>query len=389
MFALPKKQATNKARVVKRRPSHQQLPQQEQPQTPPPQVVQVPQQFVPPPQPTFVPQPVYVPPVSPPSVPYSSSNPFAPVVNQPNNWVSFNNSSMGISPAPQPVGFAQQQAQVSSPAVSQQAQAVGAVPIKGNVEFSDLLNMVNKLTPAAEEAKRKKKEEEDRKKKEEEEQQRRWKQQQAEVQAKREAAERIRKQQEEQEKRKKEAEERQKKEEQERVRREEERKREEQERAHREEERLKIEQERIKKIVQEETSNEIRELKLRIVELENQLEREREKNGKQAQEITDLKQIIEQLQQDLAQERQSNAVNVQIQKDKEGKNVAQRNELTRKQATTHFFLCSCPPILPSSLFLLLLSSPLFPLPPFLCSLSLTLSHRCDYCYEGRACETCV
>ncbi len=91
------------------------------------------------------------------------------------------------------------------------------------------------------------------------------------------------------------------------------------ERQKRDEERLRQEQERIKQIVQEEASKEIRELKVKAVELENSLEREKEQNKENSTRIAELQAKLQKAMQELEEERRKNKQLRQTLDEKEGK----------------------------------------------------------------------
>eukprot|EP00027_Filamoeba_sp_ATCC50430_P004369 CAMPEP_0168548420 /NCGR_PEP_ID=MMETSP0413-20121227/4549_1 /TAXON_ID=136452 /ORGANISM="Filamoeba nolandi, Strain NC-AS-23-1" /LENGTH=999 /DNA_ID=CAMNT_0008578717 /DNA_START=91 /DNA_END=3090 /DNA_ORIENTATION=+ len=253
------------------------------------------------------------PPVTPPassSTPMSPSNPFAnnpfaPTVHKQASWVTFDNandlgfhsSSTPTTPSiPHPV-ITNPFTPPPTPVVQEQKDRnrSTSTPTPVNADFASLLNMVNSIKPTQDQ--KKKKEEEDRKKREEEQKYLEALKKEQEIRerkAKQEQEARLKREQEEKERREKE----------ERDRKEQERARQEQERAKKEEERLQQERERIQQIVLEQTSQEIKDLKLKIVELEGLLQKEREKNKEANKEIATLQSELIGLQSSLEKERE-------------------------------------------------------------------------------------
>ncbi|PRP76731.1 I/LWEQ domain-containing protein [Planoprotostelium fungivorum] len=238
--------------------------------------------MAPAPQPVYNynPQPVYNPP------PPAGPNPFyqPQVAATPAQWVTFGEAS--------PFGMGQAVSAGSST-------TTGQTQIKSVAnDLSGLVSLVKTQTQSEVERRKtdvdaKRREEEERRKKE------------ADLKAAQELE--LQKKREEQRKRdeaRKKAEDEKRKAEEAASRREAERIKQEKERKEREEERIRVEQERIRKITLEESSNEIKELKMRIVELERLLAAEREKNKANEETIADLQATIVNLKNQLTRERE-------------------------------------------------------------------------------------
>eukprot|EP01119_Soliformovum_irregulare_P007050 TRINITY_DN19455_c0_g1_i1.p1 TRINITY_DN19455_c0_g1~~TRINITY_DN19455_c0_g1_i1.p1 ORF type:complete len:981 (-),score=386.73 TRINITY_DN19455_c0_g1_i1:40-2982(-) len=209
-------------------------------------------------------------------------NPFAPITHKQNSWVTFGDAL----PPKQPLA-------TPPPQISPRPAG----------DFSDLLTMVKEMKPTPEQTK-KKEEEERKKKQEEEERERRLEEQRKRAEdERRRKMEEERKRREEDEKRKRE-EDRKRQEEAENARKLQEKQKREAEHNAREAQRLAAEQERIRKIVQEEKSKEISDLKVKVVELEGQLAREMEKSRESAKDVGDLNARIAELEKLLAIERE-------------------------------------------------------------------------------------
>eukprot|EP01114_Cavostelium_apophysatum_P008525 TRINITY_DN2106_c0_g1_i1.p1 TRINITY_DN2106_c0_g1~~TRINITY_DN2106_c0_g1_i1.p1 ORF type:complete len:1001 (-),score=389.23 TRINITY_DN2106_c0_g1_i1:15-3017(-) len=259
-------------------PAPQPEPQPVVYQHPPPQ---------PQPQPVYIPQPQVVPPASNPGW-----NPFASPSGAPGtSWVTFGSSDAPFPPATQHMTPVAPQPVVAQRGFVEAPKPNAPKATEGG--FADLLSMVGNMKftedeKRKKEAERKQKEEQDRvrweqERKRKDEEIRLKAERDREAKRKEDEARRRAQDEENRKKAQKEAEEKRRIEDEARNRvRDEERKK-------NEEERMKLEQERIKKIVQEESNNEIRELKLRISELETALDREKEKNREYSRELSELK----------------------------------------------------------------------------------------------------
>eukprot|EP01117_Protostelium_nocturnum_P007541 TRINITY_DN26_c0_g1_i1.p1 TRINITY_DN26_c0_g1~~TRINITY_DN26_c0_g1_i1.p1 ORF type:complete len:1067 (+),score=443.10 TRINITY_DN26_c0_g1_i1:82-3282(+) len=260
-------------------------------------------------QPVYQPQPVYVPPPQQP-VNYfdaqpnpfnTNNNPFgpAPTANPfagaaaSTNWVTFGNTAPFTSTAvvpPQPL----------APAPFQNRTVGG---------LGDLVSLVKTQTQSDIERKRtdtdaKRREEEERRRKEAERKQKEEEEARARKAKEDEELRRRREEERRREEAKRKAEEAKRREEEEVKRRDAEKIRHEEERKRRELERKQAEEERIRKIALEESSNEIKELKMRIVELERLLAAEKEKNKQNEDTISDLQATIEALKRQVAREKE-------------------------------------------------------------------------------------